>query len=78
MLPDYVGTDNTGKTVVCHLGNGASLCAIEHGKSVASTTGFSAVEGLPMGTRCGSIDVGVALYLWEQGYSLKQATDVIL
>ncbi|MCV6639144.1 acetate/propionate family kinase [Candidatus Albibeggiatoa sp. nov. NOAA] len=76
VLPDYVGMENTGKTIVCHLGNGASLCAIEHGQSVASTTGFSAVEGLPMGTRCGSIDVGVALHLWEQGYSLKQATDV--
>jgi len=76
VLPDYMGLDNIGKTVVCHLGNGASLCAIEHGQSVASTTGFSAVEGLPMGTRCGSIDVGVALYLWEQGYSLKDATNV--
>jgi acetate kinase len=76
VLPDYIGSNNTGKTVVCHLGNGASLCAIENGCSVASTTGFSAVEGLPMGTRCGSIDVGVALHLWEQGYSLKETTDV--
>ena len=49
-----------------HLGNGASMCAIQAGKSVASTMGFTAVEGLPMGTRCGSLDPGVILYLMDQ------------
>lgn len=54
-----------GKVVVLHLGNGASMCAIDAGRSVASTMGFTAVEGLPMGTRCGSLDPGVLLYLMQ-------------
>jgi len=52
-----------GKTVVLHLGNGASMCAMAAGRSVASTMGFTAADGLPMGTRCGSLDPGVVLYL---------------
>jgi len=55
-----------GKVVVCHLGSGASMCAIENGRSVTSTLGFSTVEGLPMGTRCGSIDPGIVLYLMQE------------
>jgi len=55
-----------GKTLVLHLGNGASICALDAGRSVATTTGFTAVEGLPMGTRSGSIDPGVVLYLIGQ------------
>jgi len=55
-----------GRIVVAHLGNGASLCAIHHGKSVATTMGFTAVEGLMMGTRCGSIDPGVLIYLMDE------------
>ena len=55
-----------GKTVVCHLGNGSSMCALEGGRSVASTMGFTAVDGLAMGTRCGAIDPGVLLYLMDQ------------
>jgi len=55
-----------GKTVVCHLGNGSSMCAMSAGRSIASTMGFTAVEGLPMGTRCGALDPGVVLYLIEQ------------
>jgi acetate kinase len=54
-----------GRTVVCHLGNGASMCAIQGGRSVASTMGFTAVDGLPMGTRCGALDPGVILYLMD-------------
>ena len=54
------------KIVIAHLGNGASLCAIENGRSVATTMGFTAVEGLMMGTRCGSIDPGVILYLMDE------------
>ena len=52
-----------GRVVVAHLGNGASMCAMREQRSVAATMGFSALEGLPMGTRCGSIDPGVILYL---------------
>ncbi len=55
-----------GRTVVFHLGNGASMCAILNGRSMATTMGFTAVEGLPMGTRCGSVDPGVLLYLMDQ------------
>ena len=55
-----------GRTVVLHLGNGASMCALQAGRSVASTMGFTAVDGLPMGTRCGAIDPGVILYLMDQ------------
>ncbi len=52
-----------GRIVVAHLGNGASMCAIRQGKSVGSTMGFSALDGLPMGTRCGQIDPGAVLHL---------------
>jgi acetate kinase len=55
-----------GKTVVLHLGNGASLCALQAGRSVATTMGFSALDGLPMGTRCGALDPGVILYLLQE------------
>jgi len=54
------------RVVAAHLGNGASLCAMKGGKSVASTMGFTAVEGLMMGTRCGSIDPGLLIWLMEE------------
>ena len=66
VLPQVDGRAAQGRTVVLHLGNGASMCAIANGRSVASTMGFTAVDGLPMGTRCGSIDPGVILYLMDQ------------
>ena len=50
-----------GRVIVAHLGNGASLCALKSGASVATTMGFSALDGLPMGTRCGAVDAGVDL-----------------
>jgi acetate kinase len=54
------------RLVIAHLGNGASLCAVHHGRSVASTMGFTAVDGLMMGTRCGALDPGVLLYLMDE------------
>jgi acetate kinase len=66
VLPKFDVRAASGKTVVLHLGNGASICAMENSKSVASTMGFSGVEGLPMGTRSGSLDPGVMLYLMDQ------------
>jgi acetate kinase len=54
-----------GRVIVAHLGNGASICAMRDGRSVASTMGFSALDGLPMGTRCGQVDPGVLLYLMQ-------------
>lgn len=60
-----------GRVVVAHLGSGASMCAITDGKSVESTMGFTALDGLPMGTRPGQLDAGVVLYLSEKGMSAK-------
>ena len=66
VLPRHDARAAAGKTVVLHLGNGASMCAINGGKSVATTMGFTAVDGLPMGTRSGSLDPGVVLYLMQE------------
>jgi acetate kinase len=55
-----------GRVIVAHLGNGASLCAMVAGRSIASTMGFTAVDGLPMGTRCGALDPGVLLYFMDE------------
>ena len=67
-----------GRLVVAHLGNGASMCAIDGGQSVASTMGFSALDGLPMGTRCGQLDPGVLLYLMgERGLAAKEIEDLL-
>ena len=66
VLPQIDAKAARGKTVVLHLGNGASMCALQAGRSVASTMGFTAVDGLPMGTRCGAIDPGVILYLMDE------------
>jgi acetate kinase len=67
-----------GRVIAGHLGNGASLCAIKAGRSVDMTTGFTALDGLVMGTRCGTIDPGVILYLEQQcGLSAKQVEDIL-
>jgi acetate kinase len=67
-----------GRVVVCHLGSGASLCATRGGLSVASTMGFSALDGLPMGTRPGQIDPGILLYLMsEKGMDAKAISDLL-
>jgi acetate kinase len=63
---DDSGAAHPERTVVAHLGNGASMCAMHRGRSVATTMGFTALDGLMMGTRCGAIDPGVLLYLIEQ------------
>jgi len=55
-----------GRTVVLHLGNGASACALHRGRSIASSMGFTAVDGLPMGTRSGAVDPGVLIYLMDE------------
>jgi acetate kinase len=66
VLPALDARAAAGRTVVLHLGNGASMCAMLAGRSVATTMGFTAVEGLPMGTRSGSLDPGVILYLMQE------------
>ncbi len=65
-LPQVLGGHAARKVIVAHLGNGASLCALRDGRSIATTMGFTALDGLMMGTRCGAIDPGVLLYLIEE------------
>ncbi len=66
-----------GRVVICHLGNGASMCAVHRGRSIGSTMGFSALDGLPMGTRCGQLDPGVLLYLMGQGLGRVQIEQML-
>lgn len=69
---------HAGRVVVAHLGNGASMCAMRGGRGVASTMGFSTLDGLPMGTRPGQIDPGVLLYmLQQQGMSVAEVSDLL-
>lgn len=75
VLPSAIAT---GRVIVAHIGSGASLCAIHHGRSVTSTMGFTALDGLLMGTRAGSLDAGVILYLLQQqGLTLKQLEELL-
>jgi acetate kinase len=62
-LPEVAPEIAGGRVVVAHLGSGASMCAIRAGRSIDSTMGFTALDGLPMGTRCGALDPGVPLHL---------------
>ena len=64
-LPERHGDAARGRTIVCHLGSGASLCAMRDLQSVATTMGFSALDGLMMGTRCGALDPGAVIYLMQ-------------
>ena len=67
ILPQFLDDNSAnGKTIVAHLGQGASLCAMNNRQSIATTMGFTALDGLPMGTRCGNIDPGVLLFLMQQ------------
>ena len=83
---DYINTEvarlepqlHQGKVVVAHLGNGTSLCAIENGKSKESSMGFTVLDGLPMGTRCGQLDPGVVLHFLEtEGLSVAQVSRML-
>jgi acetate kinase len=65
-LPTVDARAARGRTIVLHLGNGASMCALQRGRSIATTMSFTALDGLVMGTRCGAIDPGVLLYLMER------------
>ena len=70
-------TRSDGKVLMAHLGNGASLCAANRGHSCATTMGFSALDGLMMGTRSGALDAGVLLYLLEQGWTHDQLQSLL-
>lgn len=78
-LPDVLGeAAGSSRVVVAHLGHGASMAALHGGRSVATTMGFTALEGLPMGKRSGNLDPGVVLYLMgERGLDAKAVTDLL-
>ena len=77
-LPKWVPDCEEKKIVIAHLGNGASMCAVDRGQSVAATMGFTAVDGLPMGTRTGTLDPGVILYLLQhEGMNAKGIEELI-
>ena len=78
VLPEHLGAAAGGRVVVAHLGNGASMCAMQDRRSVASSMGFTALDGLMMGTRCGNLDPGVLLYLLEHhAMSSQQLTKLL-
>jgi acetate kinase len=78
VLPDHLGAAADGRVVVAHLGHGASMCALRNRRSVATTMGFTALDGLPMGTRCGNVDPGVLLYLLQQrGWTAEDVADAL-
>ncbi len=66
-----------GRVVIAHLGNGASMCAVDDTRSIGSTMGFSALDGLPMGSRCGQLDPGVLIYLMNQGLGVDEITRIL-
>src|SRR6185295_11267312 len=77
-LPKVAPDIAKGRVIVAHLGSGASMCALKAGRSVESTMGFTALDGLPMGTRPGQIDPGVVLYLIsERGMSASTVQDFL-
>ncbi|MGO4724402.1 MULTISPECIES: acetate/propionate family kinase [unclassified Inquilinus] len=78
LLPDLLGTRASGRVIVAHLGSGASLCAMANRASIATTMGFTALDGLMMGTRCGAIDPGIVLYLLNQRTMSPAAVDELL
>jgi len=65
ILPDHLVERAEGRVIVAHLGNGASMCAMKNRQSVATSMGFTALDGLMMGRRCGALDAGVVLYLMQ-------------
>ena len=76
-LPEHSHRAN-GRVVVAHLGNGASMAAMVNRKCVATTLGFSTIDGLVMGTRCGNLDPGVILHLMDsKGYTVKDMTRIL-
>jgi len=78
VLPEVAPEIANAKVIVAHLGSGASMCALDHGKSVDTTMGFTAVDGLCMGTRPGALDPGVVLYLFQQlGLSVKEVETIL-
>lgn len=78
ILPDHLGPRAEGRVIVAHLGNGASMCAMRARASVATSMGFTALDGLMMGQRCGTLDPGIVLHLIQaRGMSAGQVEDLL-
>lgn len=78
ILPRHLGARADGRVIVAHLGNGASMCAMKNRRSVATSMGFTALDGLVMGQRCGTLDPGVVLYLMqEKGMSAAEISTLL-
>ncbi len=77
VLPGELGQMADGRVIVGHLGAGASMCAMLGRRSVATTMGFSALDGLMMATRCGALDPGVVLYLLQQGWDAARLSALL-
>ena len=78
VLPQRAPEIANGRVVVAHLGNGCSACALRNRVSLATTMGFTALDGLPMGTRCGELNAGVVLHLIQQkGMSPEELVDLL-
>ena len=78
-LAEYAGLDfNNSKLITCHIGNGSSITAIKDGKCIDTSMGFTPLEGLIMGTRCGDIDANVVQFLCKKtGYDVNKVTDIL-
>lgn len=78
VMPQVAPEIKEGRVIVAHLGSGASLCAMKNGKSIDNTLGFTALDGLCMGTRPGALDPGVVLYLFQTlGLTAKEVEDIL-
>src|SRR5690606_11255202 len=78
LFADSAVAHASARVVVAHLGSGSSLCAMRGGRSIATTMGFTALDGLMMATRAGSVDPGILLYLMqERGMSAREVSDML-
>jgi acetate kinase len=78
ILPDIAGPCADGRVIVAHLGHGASMCAMKERRSVATTMGFTALDGLVMGARCGALDPGIILHLLQgKGMTVSEVSDLL-
>jgi len=77
VLPEYLEQAADGRVIVAHLGHGASLCALLQRRSIATTMTFTPLDGIPMATRCGSLDAGVVLYLLDQGWTAERIAELL-
>jgi acetate kinase len=76
-LPAHLGDTAAGRVIIAHLGHGVSMCAVKNGQSIATTMGYTPLDGLPMGRRSGAVDPAVVLHLLERGMDAGQISDLL-